>query len=127
MEPSLEDALACFFPDASPNDVHHALHQMQQEVILGRLGMLPRPELADRALLAEHFRHLSDTLYRVLVATWGDDPSGWQLPQEVKQAVADILALHFSRQPASHAGVDRVEPAGASDKTRPRRRGRRGV
>jgi hypothetical protein len=59
MEPSLEDVLAGFFPDASPNEVHYGLHRMQQQIVLGGLGMLPRPELAERALLAERFRHLA--------------------------------------------------------------------
>lgn len=126
IELSVEDVLKGFFGDISADGVYAGLYQMHGQIELGRLGMLPRPELAARAYVAEEYRELSRILWHVLVATWGDDPNGWALPQEIKQAVGNILALYLSRE-ASHAGDSRVEPVASHAKPRSRRRGRSGI
>jgi hypothetical protein len=127
VEPSPEDVLKAFFGEVSADSVYASLHLMHEQIVLGRLGMLPRLELAQRAYLAEQYRELIQTLWHVLCSTWGDDPSRWELPQEVRQALGNILALYISREQTSHAGGDQVEPAGKHARPSRRPRGRSGV
>lgn len=120
---SIEDVLSEFFTSTSPDHVHDVLHQMVDGLEIGRLALLPRPELAKRAALAGDLKRAIDDLYHVLIATWGDDPNLWPLDDALRSSLGHLLSMHLATEP-DHTSQSSVTPRGVGATRSSRRRER---
>lgn len=128
MNDSLEEVLLQYFPRLTPVEVHIGLHDMRERLTIAELGLLPRPELAQRAYLALQYGVFVNTLYNTLVEAWGDDPHDWQLPDGIQCALGDILALYFAHENTNHTTDAGVPPvSNVPTVRRARKRGRTGA
>lgn len=113
VKPSLADVIQKFFQSTEPQQVQNDLFSLYSEAQIGRLALLSRSELVHRALLADSLSHVASHLYEDIVAEWGDDPTKWVLPVNVRSSVGDLLALLLSSEQHDHTGNAAVEATGA--------------
>jgi len=92
---TLEEVMAHFFKSAEPEHVHMHMHRLMLDLAQANLAFLPRTELVRRVFESQNVGAAIARLYKVIIEEWGDDPSGWQFPENVQTALVDVLCMHY--------------------------------